>query len=143
MTTPTNIVELLRRDEGESLHAYQDHLGFWTIGVGRLIDARKGGGISLLESEILLANDLARIATALDAQLPQWRLLNDARQAVLLSMAFQMGVQGLLGFKNTLASVFAGNLADAKLGMLQSKWATQTPERAARLAQQMERGVFV
>lgn len=23
-------------------HAYQDHLGYWTIGVGRLIDKRKG-----------------------------------------------------------------------------------------------------
>ena len=143
MTTPTNIVELLRRDEGEGLSAYQDSLGFWTIGVGRLIDARKGGGISLQESEILLTNDLARFVAALDAQLPQWRTLNDARQAVLLSMAFQMGVPGLLGFKNTLANVFSGNFADAKLGMLQSKWATQTPERAARLAQQLERGVFV
>ncbi len=143
MTTPTNTVELLRRDEGEKLSAYQDHLGFWTIGVGRLIDARKGGGISPQESEILLTNDLDRITKALDARLPQWRALNDARQAVLVSMAFQMGVDGLLGFKNTLAHIFAGNLADAKMGMLASKWATQTPERAGRLAQQMERGVFV
>ena len=40
----TKTVEQLRRNEGEVLHAYQDHLGFWTIGVGRLIDKRKGGG---------------------------------------------------------------------------------------------------
>lgn len=143
MTAPTNIVELLRRDEGEKLSAYQDHMGFWTIGVGRLIDKRKGGGISVQESEILLNNDLARITKSLDAQMPLWRTLNDARQAVLLSMAFQMGVDGLLGFKRTLAHIFSGNLADAKLNMLKSEWATQTPERAARLAQQMERGVFV
>ena len=25
----------LRRDEGEVLTTYQDHLGYWTIGVGR------------------------------------------------------------------------------------------------------------
>ena len=29
--------------EGEALHAYQDHLGFWTIGIGH--HKRKGGGI--------------------------------------------------------------------------------------------------
>jgi lysozyme len=45
-----NIAEQLRRDEGEVLHAYQDKYGYWTIGVGRLIDARKGGGISVEES---------------------------------------------------------------------------------------------
>ena len=32
--------EQLKRDEGEILHAYQDHLGFWTIGIGILIDKR-------------------------------------------------------------------------------------------------------
>ena len=31
----------LERDEGRVRHAYQDHLGYWTIGVGRLIDARR------------------------------------------------------------------------------------------------------
>jgi lysozyme len=35
------LAEMLTRDEGRVRHAYQDHLGFWTIGVGRLIDQRK------------------------------------------------------------------------------------------------------
>jgi lysozyme len=34
--------ELTEFHEGRVLHAYRDSLGFWTIGVGRLIDARKG-----------------------------------------------------------------------------------------------------
>ena len=41
-----NLIAQLRREEGSIPHAYQDHLGFWTIGVGRLIDERKGGGLS-------------------------------------------------------------------------------------------------
>ena len=41
-----NLPAKLRREEGSRPHAYQDHLGFWTIGVGRLIDVRKGGGLS-------------------------------------------------------------------------------------------------
>ena len=30
----------LRLEEGEVLHAYQDSLGWWTIGVGHLIDGQ-------------------------------------------------------------------------------------------------------
>ena len=36
------IRSLLKRDEGVKLSAYQDSESFWTIGIGRLIDARKG-----------------------------------------------------------------------------------------------------
>jgi len=138
-----NIVELLRRDEGEILHAYTDHLGYWTLGVGRLVDKRKGGGISREESAYLLANDIKRIEAQLDESLPWWRTLSEPRQAVLVSMAFQMGLAGLLGFRNTLAAIKAGRYEDAAGGMLASKWATQTPQRAARLAKQMRNDVWV
>lgn len=131
------LTRLLRGDEGEVLHAYQDHLGYWTIGVGRLIDKRKGGGISRTESALLLSNDIAEKEAELDRRLPWWRELPDARRAVILAMAFQMGVDGLLGFKNTLAMVRAGNVDGAARGMLASLWARQTPERAHRMSEQM------
>ncbi len=51
MTLAQSITQQLRRDEGEVLHAYQDSLGYWTIGIGVLIDKRKGGGITKAESE--------------------------------------------------------------------------------------------
>ncbi|OZI79929.1 glycoside hydrolase family protein [Bordetella genomosp. 2] len=131
------LTRLLRGDEGEVLHAYQDHLGYWTIGVGRLIDKRKGGGISRTESALLLSNDIAEKEAELDRRLPWWRELPDARRAVILAMAFQMGVDGLLSFKNTLALVRADNFDGAARGMLASLWARQTPERAHRMAEQM------
>ncbi len=37
-----NAKDLIEFHEGRRLHAYRDSLGFWTIGIGRLIDARKG-----------------------------------------------------------------------------------------------------
>ncbi len=135
-----NLRKLLEDDEGRVPYAYQDHLGFWTIGVGRLIDKRRGGGLSDDEIDYLLDNDIKRKSEALDARIPWWRSLNEARQAVLLSMAFQMGPDGLLGFKNTLAMVQRGDFDGAAEGMLQSKWATQTPERAKRLADMMKQG---
>ena len=135
-----NLIKQLRDEEGEVLSAYQDHLGFWTIGVGHLIDKRKGGGISAYISAMLLEDDIADKAGDLDKSLPWWRDLNDARQAVLLGMAFQMGINGLLGFKNTLAMVKSGNYAGAANRMLNSLWAKQTPARAKRMSEQMRTG---
>lgn len=138
----TNIEEQLRLDEGEKLSAYQDHLGFWTIGIGRLIDARKGGGITKEESSYLFQNDLKRKRDEVRRALPWFDKLDEARQGVLLNMAFQMGTQGLLGFKNTLAMVEAGDYEAASRGMLNSLWARQTPNRAQRLARQMATGAW-
>lgn len=127
----------LRRDEGEVLHVYPDHLGFWTLGIGRMVDARRGGGISREESAYLLRNDIARIDRALQERLPWIVTLSPARRGVLMNMAFQMGVDGLLGFRNTLTMIEQGEYEKASEAMLQSLWAQQTPERAHRLAKQM------
>lgn len=62
------------------------------------------------------------------------------RAAVLQSMAYQMGVDGLGKFINTLSAIKAGHWELAKAGMLDSKWARQTPERAQRHAEQMLTG---
>ncbi|BBF76069.1 glycoside hydrolase family protein [Acinetobacter ursingii] len=139
----TNITRLLRGEEGEKLYEYKDHLGYSTIGVGRLIDKRKGGGITSEESAYLLGNDILKRLTELDLKLPWIKRLDDARRGVLLSMAFQMGVDGLLAFKNTLEMVRTGRYADAANGMLNSLWARQTPQRAQRHAVQMRTGVWV
>lgn len=137
-----NLTEQLRRDEGIEPSAYQDHLGYWTIGVGRLIDARKGGGLRPDEIDYLLANDIQDRQAALTSALPFFTELDEARQGVLLNMAFQLGTDGLLAFKTTLELVRLGNFDAAAENMLLSKWATQTPERAARLAKQMASGVW-
>ena len=137
-----NIIRSLRGEEGEVLHEYKDHLGYSTIGVGRLIDKRKGGGITAEEAAYLLGNDVDKVVTQLNSRLPWWTKLDDARQGVLVNMAFQMGVDGLLGFKNTLKMIEAGQYESAARGMLQSKWAQQTPSRAKRMAEQMRTGVW-
>ena len=131
----------LRSDEGTKATAYQDHLGFWTIGVGRLIDSRKpGAGLRPDEIDYLLRNDISDRVAALTKALPWFDRLDEARQGVLLNMAFQLGTAGLLGFKSTLALIAAGKYAEASEQMIKSKWATQTPARAKRLAEQMKTG---
>lgn len=132
-----NLTKQLRDEEGEVLHAYTDSEGWLTIGIGRLLDKRKGGGITAEESAYLLSNDIAKFENQLDKSLPWWRELTEPRQAVILGMAFQIGVDGLLGFKNTLAMVKSGDYAGASENMLKSKWAQQTPARAKRMSDQM------
>lgn len=126
--------------EGSIPHAYQDHLGYWTIGVGRLVDKRKGGGLTPDEIEYLLDNDIRRTTQKVIEALPWVTKLNEPRQAVLVNMAFQLGLKGLLGFTGTLDSMRAGRYSDAAEGMRRSLWAKQTPERVRRLALQLEVG---
>ena len=136
MNVPALLAQL-EQHEGFRSSAYQDTEGFWTIGVGRLIDKRKGGGISKAEALFLLENDVQRFVKDLDVKLPWWRGLSDVRQRVLADMAFNLGVPGLLGFKNTLRAIHEGRFEDAAAGMLASKWATQVGARAHRLARMM------
>jgi lysozyme len=138
-----NIVDQLKRDEGVRQVAYQDSLGLWTIGVGRLIDGRKvGAGLRMKEIEQMLLNDIADREQALRLSLPWFDSLDEVRQAVLVNMAFQLGVVGLMQFKDTLNRVREGDYAGAAVAMLESKWASQTPERAKRVSKQMETGAW-
>jgi lysozyme len=138
----TELIRQLKGDEGVVSHAYPDHLGYLTIGVGRLIDKRKGGGLRPDEISYLLNNDVDDRINELNKRLPWFQNLDDARKGVLLNMSFQLGVDGLLGFANTLKLVEQGKYENAAHAMLQSKWAQQTPERAKRMADQMRSGVW-
>jgi lysozyme len=137
----TSLEEQLKRDEGEVLHAYQDSLGFWTIGVGRLIDAKRGGGITKAESSILLANDITKAEIAIAAAAPWASALDPVRKGVLLNMHFQLG-DGLFNFHNTLDLIRTGKWDEASAAMWKSKWATQTPERVMRLQKQLQTGIY-
>jgi lysozyme len=138
-----NLKDQIKRDEGVVRHAYEDSLGFTTIGVGRLIDVRRGGGLSPMEIDYLLTNDISEKSAQVLEALPWARDLNEPRMAVLINMAFQMGIRGLLGFPGMLRAVKAGDYKAAAEHMLDSKWEQQTSTRAHRLADQMESGEWV
>ena len=127
----------LLRDEGFRRSAYQDHLGYWTIGIGRMIDKRRGGGITRDEAAYLLGSDIAKIEADLDIDIPWWRDASPSRQRALMNMAFQMGVGGLMKFKRTLAMAKRGDWNQAATNALKSRWAKQTPTRAKRIAAMM------
>lgn len=138
-----DLARQLRRDEGVVEHAYEDSEGWTTIGVGRLIDKRKGGRLRDDEIEYLLQNDITEKTDELIRRLPWVADLGEARKGVLINMAFNLGVGGLLGFRKTLALIKAGDYAAASVEMLDSKWARQVKGRATRLSRQMRTGEWV
>ena len=138
-----DLARQLRRDEGVVEHAYIDSEGWTTIGVGRLIDKRKGGRLRDDEIEFLLQNDITEKTEELLRRLPWVADLDEARQGGLINMAFTLGVSGLLGFRKTLALIEAGDYTKASVEMLDSKWARQGKGRATRLSEQMRTGKWV
>lgn len=66
--------------------------------------------------------------------------MNVARSAVIVSMCYQIGIQGVLQFKRMWAAIDWQDWQAAADEMLDSRWAKQTPERAQRHAQIMRTG---
>ena len=136
------VLEQLISEEGSVPYAYEDSEGYLTIGVGRLIDRRKGGRLRPQEIDFLLDNDIRECEEQLVAFFPWYPSLNEPRKAVLIGMAFQIGFAGLLKFKETLGHMKAGRHLVAANAMLNSKWAQQTPERAKRMSEQWRAGTW-
>jgi lysozyme len=133
-----NIDDLLDLEEGNIPYAYRDHLGFWTIARGILIDKRKGGGLRPEESDFINKNRLRAVQREVFLALPWTEALDPVRQAVLVSMAYQMGTNGLLKFGTTLRLIQSGDYESAAEQMLKSKWNRKdTPKRAQRHSKMM------
>jgi len=134
-----DLIEQLTRDEGSRVTPYQDTVGKTTIGVGRnLTDV----GVSQDEIDLMLRNDIENAKTKLEAALPWVTQLDEIRHAALVNMAFNMGIHGLLGFRDFLGKMKAGDWTAAAAAMLDSKWAEQVGPRAHRLSIQIAQGLW-
>ena len=132
------IKEQLVRHEGLRLKPYRCTAGKLTIGIGRNLD---DCGISQSEAYIMLINDIMNCEKQLQVKIPDiYNGLDEVRKSVLLNMCFNLGINGLLGFKNTLAFVKAGDWERAANNMLVSKWAKQVGRRAIELSELMRKG---
>ena len=145
------LMKQLIRDEGLVPHAYKDSLGFLTIGVGRLIDVRKGGGLGREEIMYLLRNDILKHTKAVTDHL-YWAdpiVIGTARFAALINMHFQLG-DGLWKFPKMLAALERKDYEEAARQALETnpaiigdEWPEQTPARAKRVAEQLRTNQWV
>lgn len=146
-----NITSLLQYEEGFREKPYMCSEGYPTVGTGIRIGP-KGADLKNYEFTVPREVDAVWLHSILNSTMKgmlmneriakAMNVLDEARTAVLVSMAYQMGVAGLAQFKNALYLVETKQFEEAAKAMLDSKWARQTPNRAKRHAEQMRSGVW-
>lgn len=134
---------MLKKHEGFVSHVYEDSTPekYLTIGYGRLVDQRLGGGISQDEADFLLLNDVRNCVEILEHQLPVYKDLSDNRKIVLINMYFNLGNR-LFKFVNMLTALKAHDYDKVAVEMLDSKWAKQVKGRSHELADMMREDSF-
>lgn len=134
-----SLKDQLRRHEGFRSKPYRCPAGKLTIGYGRNLDA---SGISRQEGEYMLDNDINRVIGELHKEIPWFGSLDFVRQDVLTNMAYNLGTEGLLKWKNTLEDIKEGRYDKAADRMELSLWAGQVGDRAKELSNQMRTGRY-
>jgi len=152
------LVDKIRENEGFERLPYVDTEGFVTVGTGTKLTQSQLASLGLNGQKGFYSTDSVRKALGgkapyTDAQLESFLMKEIARaeggarnsvnnydslpatvQDVLIDMAYQLGNQGLLNFKNMRESLEAGNYSKASTDLLDSLYASQTPNRANRNA---------
>lgn len=134
-----NIEEELIKEEGLSLSCYKDTLGNYTIGVGHLLKS-PCETITLEYAGKLLKEDINIAINSLRKNVPVFSELDEVRQYVLVSMAFNLGIKRLLSFKKMLLALESKNYEVAAKEMKDSLWYRQVKGRAEKLINLMKKG---
>ena len=136
----------LMLDEGFRGSPYRCSEGYLTVGHGFNIevdqvhpivrDALQGVDFPITEefSRSILTKLVKVIWDRLYAGLPEQP---EEVIRILTNMQYQLGYRGLMRFKNMWKAIHAKEYRKAAAEMLDSRWATQTPNRAKRLAERM------
>jgi lysozyme len=125
-----DLIDSIKSNEGFSAKPYPDPLHGWDV-------PTFGHGLTYIteaESEMIVRNRVQSIQEEISMRKPVFKTLTEDRQHALIEMAYQMGVNGLMKFRNMWAAIEAKNFELARVEALDSKWAKQTHKRAVRVA---------
>ncbi|EEQ1468728.1 glycoside hydrolase family protein [Salmonella enterica] len=149
MNKNSEIFSLLKVEEGVRHNPYIDSLGYPTVGVGFKLGPQ---GANLKNYTFYLTDNVINVWLQENIEIvyrsmQQNEKINQAllysnvvRTDILISMEYQMGVNGLAGFNNMLAAITEQDWNNAANEMRRSIWAKQTPKRAERHAAVIESG---
>ncbi len=135
----TSVADLIESHEGRRYTVYRDSLGKTSIGVGRCLDTKP---LKDFEVDFLRTNDIRDADNACVAIFgaEKFASFNAPRQAALTDMAFQLGEAGLRAFAEMRGAIERGDWDEAARCARDSKWAKQTPARAAMNADILRSG---
>lgn len=135
----TELVKSIKEHEGFRAEAYVDSMGHLTIGYGQLVSELK---VTEREAEKWLLAGIEAKTKELEPFLAFRSVKDPVRRDVLIEMAYNLGVGGLMKFKNMWASIKVQDWDAASAHMLDSLWAKQVGHRAHVLANRMKQGVY-
>jgi phage lysozyme len=134
-----SLLENIKTHEGYRREIYKDSLGKATIGYGFLVSALSpdelklnGGKVEPMSREVaekILNLKVARLQKRVFQCLPWLESKPQGVQDILVEMAYQLGLAGLMGFRHTLGCIEAGNYAQAARNLRASLLYRQTPRR--------------
>ena len=134
----------LTEDEGCKYEIYLDHLGYKTFGIGHLCkatdpenDLEVGSEVSKERVNECFLNDIEKVIEDCTILYDDFYTLPDEAQLIIANMMFNLGRPRLTNFIRMRKAINEGNFAEAKIQMLDSKWAKQVPNRAERLSERM------
>lgn len=134
-------------EEGYRQFAYDDATGLdvkapkgkLTIAIGWNI---QDNGCPLDLAQYIAGYFLKKYDRQLTKNLAFYDKLDEVRKCVILDMSYNMGVDGVQTFKNTLNLISQGFYKNAAAQMRKSLWYKQVPNRAEPLCIMMETGVW-
>jgi lysozyme len=141
MTKQGSLVDMLKRHEGIKSKVYLCSKGYETIGVGRNI-SKTGMGISEIEIDFLLTNDLLRIRRELRTEYPWFSKLDSIRQDALIDISFNLGQTVLRKFKKAMKAMSEENYELAADEFMDSRWSKQVGNRAVEVTEMIRSGEY-
>lgn len=126
------LIDDIKAEEGFSGTVYVCSEGFDTVGYGSRMPITKE------EAELLLEYRLKGMKAQLTGYLYDIDIKDEAWD-ILFNMSYQLGVKGVLNFKNMIKALKNNDYKEASIQMLDSLWAKQTPNRAKRLSDRMNK----
>lgn len=135
-----SLIDNLKLHEGFSARTYRDSRGFNTVGYGFKVDCLEhdelllnNGRVQPMSKEVaeqILILKIKKLRPKVFGALEWLEAKPLPVQECVLEMAYQMGLEKLLTFKNTLKFIELGEYKKAYENGLLSLWAKQTPSRA-------------
>lgn len=145
----TLAAKLIAKEEGYRSKPYFCSEGYPTIGYGQKLGP-KNAPLDLYKFELpeIVAHEWLEFSVSVlygaieDKKFFFEASVRTERAAVILSMAYQLGINGLMKFGKMIAAIERKDWVEASVQALDSRWAKQTQERAKRHAAILRTGEF-
>jgi len=138
------LIESVKHHEGKVLNeqglhkTYLDIFGNATIGYGILCENLT------ITDELATKWLMEHLESAQDALgfIPEYQDLDAVRRDVLVELAYNLGLSGLLSFVKMFAAIRAHDFKEASVQLLDSKYSKQVGKRARTLARRLRTGTW-